>query len=401
MMRSGARLLRPVLVALLLGSCAPSAISGPSNPPAGFLTLDTHLDTPVHFSRAGWSFADRHDLATDLSQVDMPRMRDGGLSGGFFAIFTKQGPLTSAGYVAARDFALRRSKEIDDTVARFPDQIRPARRADDAYRIHAAGKLIAFKSIENSYPLGEDLGLLGEFYRQGVRLAGPVHSLNNQFADSSSDSPRWNGLSPLGRRWVAEMNRLGMVIDASHASDASFDQMLALSKSPIILSHSGSRSLHDFPRNIDDARIRKLAAAGGAICFTTIYLSALRIGPERAALFDKLDRIGELSPADQADLTRRWRALDASEPLWSSTFEDYMTALLHTIRVAGPDHVCFGADWDGGGGVAGMRDVTALPAITARLRATGYGDLDLARMLGGNVLRILRAAEDRAPRHPA
>ena len=393
MMSPVTRMLRSALVALLLGSCAPSAISGPSTPPAGFLTLDTHLDTPVHFSRAGWSFADRHDRATDLSQVDMPRMREGALSGGFFAIFTKQGPLTPAGYAAAREFALRRSKEIDDTVGRFPEQIQPARRADDAYRIHAAGKLIAFKSIENSYPLGEDLGLLGEFYRQGVRLAGPVHSLNNQFADSSSDTPHWNGLSPLGRRWVAEMNRLGMVIDASHASDASFDQMLSLSKTPIILTHSGSRSLHDFPRNIDDERLRKLAASGGAICFTTIYLSALRIGPERAALFDKLDHIGELSPADQADLTRRWRALDAKELLWSSTFDDYMAGLQHVIKVAGSDHVCFGADWDGGGGIVGMQDVTALPAITARLRTAGYGDIDLAKMLGGNVLRIVRTAE--------
>ena len=324
MMSPITRMLRPAFVGLLLSSCAPIAMSGTSTPPAGFLTLDTHLNTPVHFSRAGWNFADRHDLATDLSQVDMPRMRDGGLSGGFFAIFTKQRPLTSTGYAAARDFALRRSKEIDDTVARFPEQIQPARRADDAYRIHAAGKLIAFKSIENSYPLGEDLGLLGKFYRQGVRLAGLVHSPNNQFADSSSDTPHWNGLSPLGRRWVAEVNRLGMVIDASHASDESFDQMLSLSKTPIILTHSGSRAPHDFPRNIDDERLHKLAASGGALYFTTIYLSALRIGPERAALFDKLDHIGELSPANQADLTRRWRALDAKEPLWSSTFDDYM-----------------------------------------------------------------------------
>ena len=135
-----------------------------------------------------------------------------------------------------------------------------------------------------------------------------------------------------------------MVIDASHASDSSFDQMIALSKTPIILSHSGTRALYDSPRNIDDGRIRKLAASGGAICFTTIYLSALHIGPERAALFDQLDHIGGLSIADQADLTRRWRALDRDEPLWSATFDDYINGLLHVIRVAGPAHVCFGAD---------------------------------------------------------
>src|SRR3546814_5458306 len=121
--------------------------------------------------------------------------------------------------------------------------------------------------------------------RRGVRLAGPGHSSNNQFADAATETPRWNGLSPLGRQWVAEMNRLGMVIDASHASDDAFDQMLALSKTPLLLSHSGSRDVFDHPRNLDDARIRKLAEAGGAICVTTVYLSDMNLTPEREKLF--------------------------------------------------------------------------------------------------------------------
>ena len=249
------------------------------------LTLDTHLDTPVHFARAGWSFGDRHDPANEIAQLDIPRMADGNLDGGFFVIFTQQGPLTPEGYAAARAFAIKRSAEIDATIARFGDRISPARSASDAQEIEASGKLIAYKSIENSYPLGERVELLAEFQRQGVRLAGPVHTKYNQFADSSTDKPYWNGLSPLGGKWVAEMNRLGMVIDASHASDAAFDQMVELSKTPLVLSHSGPRAMFDHARNIDDVRIRKLAAAGGAICFTTIYLSELQMGPERAALF--------------------------------------------------------------------------------------------------------------------
>ena len=360
------------------------------------LTLDTHLDTPVHFARAGWSFGKRHNYANDLAQLDIPRMADGNLDGGFFVIFTDQGPLTADGYANARRFALKRSDEIDATIARFPARIGPALTSVDARRLNAAGKLIAFKSIENSYPLGEDLSLLGEFYRRGVRLAGPVHSSNNQFADSATDKPRWNGLSPLGVGWVAEMNRLGMVIDASHASDAAFDQMLSLSKTPLLLSHSGSRAVFDHPRNIDDARIRKLAATGGAICFTAIYLSALNMTPERSELFGKLDQIGQMSPPEQADLTARTRALDARQPLWSANFETYMAGLLHVIEVAGVDHVCFGADWDGGGGIAGLDDITGHPKITAALKAAGYSDADLAKMWGGNVLRILGAAENYA-----
>ncbi len=387
------RLIALGLGALILNSCATTPTSR-GDLHASLLTLDTHLDTPVHFARAGWSFGDRHDYANDLAQLDLPRMADhGNLDGGFFVIFTDQGPLTLEGYAAARDFALKRSDEIDAAVTGFANRIGPARTAADARHLDAAGKLIAFKSIENSYPLGENLSLLGEFYRRGVRLAGPVHSSNNQFADSATDKPRWNGLSPLGVRWVAEMNRLGMVIDASHASDAAFDQMLALSKAPLLLSHSGSRTVFDHPRNLDDARIRNLAAAGGAICFTTIYLSDLNMTPERAEVFGKHDQIGQMSPSEQADLIARTRALDAKQAMWPVDFETYMAGLLHVIDVAGVDHVCLGADWDGGGGIAGLEDITAHPKITARLKAAGHSDADLAKLWSGNVLRILRAAE--------
>ena len=379
-----------------LAACTTMTAPGGENLHGSLLTLDTHLDTPVHFARAGWSFGDRHSYANDLAQLDIPRMADGNLDGGFFVIFTDQGPLTKAGYAAARGFALHRSGEIDKTIGRFASRIGLARTAGDARRLDAAGKLIAFKSIENSYPLGEDLSLLAVFYRLGVRLAGPIHSSNNQFGDSATDKPRWNGLSPLGVRWVAEMNRLGMVIDASHASDAAFDQMLSLSKTPLLLSHSGARAVFDHPRNIDDARIRKVAAAGGAVCFTSIYLSDLNMTPERAEVFGKHDEIGRMSPPEQADLTARTRALDARQPMWSANFETYMAGLLHVIKVAGVDPVCFGADWDGGGGVAGLDDITGHPKITAALKATGYSDADLAKMWSGNVLRILSAAENYA-----
>jgi len=357
------------------------------------LTLDTHLDSTVHFARQGWSFGDRHDPAAEIAQLDIPRMADGNLDGGFFSIFTPQGPLTPEGYAAARAWAKKRSKMIDTTVARFGDRMQLARSAADATAINASGKLIAFKSIENSYPLGDSVALLAEFQRQGVRLAGPVHTKNNQFADSATDKPRWNGLSPLGRSWVAEMNRLGMVIDASHASDAALEQMIEQSKTPVLLSHSGSRAQFDHPRNLDDARIRKLAASGGAICFSTIYLGEINMSPERSALFGKLENVSDLSPAEQADLSKRWHALNATAPMWTSTFDQYMAALVHTIEVAGVDHVCFGADFDGGGGLRGLEEVSALPRITVALKAAGYSDDDLAKMWSGNVLRILGAAE--------
>ncbi|RNF28734.1 peptidase M19 [Massilia aurea] len=360
------------------------------------LTLDAHLDTPVHFGRAGWDFGGRHDPAVEVAQVDLGRMREGSLDGGFFAIFTDQGPLTPEGYAAARAHALARSQLIDTTLARHADRIGVATTAAEARRLDAAGKLVAFKSIENSYPLGDGaaaMATLADFQRQGVRLVGIVHSKNNQFADSSTDKPAWNGLSPLGRDWVREMNRLGMVIDASHASDATVDQMLALSASPLLLSHSNSRTSFDHPRNIDDARIRKIAAGGGAICASTIYLSELKMGPLRAALFDRLEHIGTLAPLDQAALSRDWLALDLVEPLWQTSFEQYIASLKHLIAVAGIDHVCMGADFDGGGGLAGLDNVAQLPRITERLKADGMSDADLAKLWSGNLLRVLEAAE--------
>lgn len=379
-----------LLPALLLASAATAAPA----PHSAFLTLDTHLDTGMSFARPGWDFATRHNYANDIAQLDIPRMQDGALDGGFFAIYTEQGPLTAQGYADALAFARGRSDLIDRTIAANGKAIAPALTAADARRLDKAGKLIAFKSMENSYPLGEDLSLLAEFHRRGVRLASPVHSANNQFADSATDTAKWGGLSPLGKQWVKEMNRLGIAIDASHASDAAFDQMLALSTRPILLSHSSLRSTFDHPRNLDEGRLKQLAAKGGAMCISTIFMSTMNMTPARAEVFGQYEHSDKLTPAEQAEMVRKWRALDKTEPMWAADFEAYMTMVLRAIKVAGVDHICFGADWDGGGGLAGYEDISAMPKVTERLRAAGYSDADLAKMWGGNVLRIVSAAQN-------
>lgn len=383
-----------LLTATALTACS-SGGDKPKDPEAPLhsrmLVLDTHLDTPLHFERAGWSFADRHALADDMAQLDIPRMKDGNLDGGFFAIYTDQGPLTPKGYADALAFARGRSDLIDKTIAANSGTIAPALTAADAVRLNKDGKLIAFKSMENSYPLGEDLSLLQEFYSKGLRLAGPVHSKDNQFADSATGEGRWKGLSPLGKQWVAEMNRLGIVIDASHSSDAAFDQILALSKYPILLSHSSLRSAFDHPRNLDEGRLKALAAKGGAMCISTIFMSEMNMSPARAELFGKYEHIGQITPAEQADLNRKWRELDKTEKLWAADFEGYMKMVLRAIEVGGVDHICFGADWDGGGGLPGIEDISALPKVTERLKAAGYSDADIEKMWSGNILRVLAA----------
>ena len=235
--------------------------------------------------------------------------------------------------------------------------------------------------------------MLASFYKLGVRMAGPVHSKNNQFADSATDLPHWNGLSPLGRQWVAEINRLGMVIDASHSSDAALDQLLALSKTPIILSHSGPKAIHDHPRNIDDERMRRLARAGGVMQMNSLFLAHQNWSDERTALEARQARWLDLTLAERQQLVADKTALDARDPFTAANFDTFMRSLLHAIKVMGVDHVGLGADWDGGGGVDGMEDVSQLPKITARLRKHGYSDSDIEKIWSGNVLRLLKQAE--------
>jgi membrane dipeptidase len=392
------------VAALTLTACSPSPApeaSGPANDPAAIhariLTLDTHLDTPVHFDRPGWSSADRHTFATDLTHVDLPRMREGGLDGGFFVVYTPQGALTAAGYAAAAAQAGRRLSAIERVLREQAGAMTRATRADDAARIAATGRRAAFISVENSYPLGDSIASmtagLTDWQARGVRMAGPVHSRDNQFADSATGNNRVGGLSQLGRRWVEQMNRLGMVIDGSHSSDTALRQMMALSSVPVVLTHSGFKAIFDHPRNIDDALAREVAADGGVIQVNSVFLSRFNNSAARAPLYDRFDRIDTLSPAEQRQLAADWAALDRSERVNEGDFALFMRALLHCLDVVGVNHCGLGADWDGGGGVRGMEDVTALPRITAALLNAGYSEADVAKIWSGNVLRVLRAAE--------
>jgi len=368
------------------------------------ICLDTHLDTPASLARPGWDMMRHHSRAEDSTQVDYPRMVEGGLDGGFFAIYTPQGPLTPDGMAAARDAALLRAMEIRELVAAHPRQFELAFAAEDAARIAASGKRIVYQSIENAYPLGEDISLLNLFYKLGVRMLGFIHFKNNQFGDSATDKPLWNGLSPKGRQLAALGSDLGVVLDASHASDLVFDQLMEVSRAPIILSHSGCRAVFDHPRNIDDDRIKKLAAAGGTIQINSYnsYLIAVPPNPDRdkarAALGEKRRTISTMTPSEAAvamrEMARDMKEIDARYPEPRATFEMYMQHVTHALDLVGPDHVGVGCDWDGGGGVTGMEDVAAIPKITERLVKLGYTETQLTAFWGGNALRVLKAAHE-------
>ena len=357
------------------------------------IVIDTHLDIPSRFDDGRWDFSQRHVRAEDGSQVDLPRMREGGLDGGFFVIYTAQGPLTEEGYRDARDRALVRATAIRRVIGENRAAMDLALTADDAERSARAGRRFGFLSMENGWPLGEDLSLLTTFHRLGLRMAGPVHSRTNQLADSATGEARWNGLSPLGRRWVAEMNRLGIIIDASHSSDATLDDMLRLSRVPIVLSHSGPKAIFEHRRNLDDERMRRVATAGGVMFMNSIFLVQHDSSDERDRINERHERWAELTPAERRQLVADTAALNRLRPYTTADFDLYMRALLHAIRVMGVDHVGLGADWDGGGGVIGMDDITALPRISARLRREGFSEADIAKVMGGNLLRVMRQVQ--------
>ncbi|MDX3899832.1 MAG: dipeptidase [Sphingobium sp.] len=367
------------------------------------ITLDSHLDTPASLDLPGWSIDAEHDVHSDFTQVDLPRMKKGGLDGGFWAIYTSQGPLTVEGYRKARDFAILRGVSIREMVAADPANFTLALEAKDAAPIAASGKRIVYMSIENAYPLGEDVSLIDTFYDMGVRVAGFAHFAHNQFADSSTDpskKPKWGGLSPLGKDLLKEMNRLGIVPDASHSSDQVLDDLLALSTTPVLLTHSGCKAIYDHPRNIDDAHLKALAAKGGVIQMNAYgaYLRATKPNPERqkalGTLFAQMREGAKISAETRAELLAKRREIDRLYPETDKpNFDDFMAHMLHALKVVGPDHVGIGLDWDGGGGVTGMEDVLALPKITAALLKAGYSESDVAKIWSGNVLRVLAAAE--------
>jgi membrane dipeptidase len=410
------------ILALALVACSQQKAPAPAEPEIvaapktaaeihdEMLVLDTHLDTPANFSKADFDIMADNPSVLGSVQVDLPKMNRGGLDGGFWVTFTPQGPMDPASYEAAKQAALTRNQEIHDMVAAHPESFELAYKSEDAARIAATGKKVVYMSIENSYPLGTDIGMVEEFYNRGVRMIGPVHFRDNQFADSATDlgANDYGGLSPLGVELIKEANRLGMMVDGSHASDSTVDDIIELSTTPIMLSHTGVKAVYDHPRNIDDDLMRKVADDGGVIQINAYggYLEQLTPTPERQAALDEMQKEFEgISPATADAETRdryiaKMEEIDAQFPAPRSTFEKFLEHMNHALEVVGPDHVGMGADWDGGGGVVGMEDVSFLPRVTEALLAEGYSEEDIQKIWSGNMLKLMKQVEDAAAPKP-
>lgn len=305
------------------------------------VTLDSHLDTPANLERGDFDVMQGH-AGNRLSQVDYPRMLEGALDGGFWAVYTGQGNRSAAAHLDDRDAGLQRLMKIHNLLAAQPQRFALATTPADAARIKAAGKRVVYISMENASPLVADPSLLRFYYAQGLRLMSTVHFLNNEFADSATDpkGAEWKGLSPAGKQLVQQA--LGIVIDQSHASDAVFDQLIALSPVPIVLSHSGARAVYNHPRNIDDARLKVLAAHGGVIQVNSYggYLIDSGASPERKAaekaLADQYGGWEHLKMSDGTALSEALKALDARYPVKRATEEDFFAHLSTCSPSPGP-----------------------------------------------------------------
>ncbi|MGE5359917.1 MAG: dipeptidase [Bacteroidales bacterium] len=376
-------------------------------------------------------------------KCDLVKMRAGGLKGVFLAAFVGQGRtpdhgLNPAEYKRVYDAAIA---ELD-AVHRLAEKLHPemcelATSPADVERIAKTGKRVVLTGLENGYPIGDDLANVRKFYDLGVRYITLCHSGHNQLADSSTDTtpPLHNGLSPFGKQVVAEMNRLGIMVDVSHIGPKSFWDVIAASKAPIIASHSGCKAIAKSDRNLDDEQLKALTKNGGVIQVVALASYLKDEAPERAAAIAKLreefpmagrggrggmppgamppGRAGAgqaqqgqrgqapaLTAEQQAERDRqraayqeRMKEIDAKYPPQPATIKDFVDHIDHAVKVAGIDHVGVGTDFDGGGGVPGFNDHSDAYNVTVELVRRGYSDEAIRKIWGGNLLRAWRQVE--------
>jgi len=370
------------------------------------LTVDTHADTPSRLLREEWSIGERHDPDERSSGcIDLPRMKEGGLDAEFFAVYVGQGERSPEGYVRAKERADQLLEALYQMEKDHPDLVAIATTPDDAYQLEKQGKRAAYIGMENGYPIGKDLGLVEYFYDRGVRYITLCHGGDNDICDSSFErrNPEDNGLTEFGKQVVAECNRLGIMVDVSHASDKSFFDVLKVTKTPVIASHSSVRAICNHPRNLTDEMLKALAANGGVIqiCFVSSFVKTPEPNPERDAAMAQLEeKYGSRSDIDDEETRKKWReefmAIREKFPEERAVIKDIIDHIDHVVELIGVDYVGIGTDFDGGGGVDGCDDVSDMPNITEELVQRGYSEEDIRKIWGGNLMRVFREVENTA-----
>lgn len=351
----------------------------------------------MRFFRGGFDPGVRNDRGC----VDFPRMKEGRLDAEFFAIFIGQGPRTPEAFEREHGRTLAIFDSIKASVARHQEIAGIALNPDDALRLKTEGKVAIFMGIENGYPIGTDITKIRQYYDLGARYITLCHSSNNDICDSSSDKggPEHNGLSAFGEEVVREMNRVGMMVDVSHISDESFYDVLAITRAPVIASHSSCRALCESPRNLNDDMLQALKKNGGVIqiCILSDYLRQPAPNPEYDAkvkeLRDRWRNEGQELTEEQQE--KRWEEFSKLKEQYVklATIEDAVNHIQHVIDVIGIDYVGIGSDFDGGGSIEGCTDVSMMKNITKEMIRRGYSRDDIAKIWGGNFMRVMKEVQ--------
>lgn len=400
------------------------------------ITLDTHNDIePENFTPT------RNYTQRLNTQVNLPKMTEGGLDASFFIVYVGQpnptqapDSLSPAGFDRAYQQAIAKFEAIHRLTEQIaPDKIGLALSAADVTRIAASGRKVALIGVENAYPIGEDLRRVKEFYDRGGRYMSLAHNGNNQLSDSNTgerDGYMWkNGISPLGERVIAEMNRLGMMVDVSHPSKGSMMKAAELSKAPILASHSAVRALCNVPRNMDDEMMKALARSDGVmqvVAFAGYIKTPKPDSAQRTAALTALRRdfglpepqaatggggtgapaaaasgrgglqaaVDALPAARRAEYDRRLADINSRMPADPpATVKDFVDHIDYAVKLIGIDHVGISSDFDGGGGVDGWRDASETFNVTLELVRRGYTEEQIGKIWSGNLLRVMSRAE--------
>ncbi|MEM9181998.1 MAG: dipeptidase [Pseudomonadota bacterium] len=362
------------------------------------LTLDTHADTPLRMIEPGFDMAERHDPRESGSKVDYPRMKEGGLDAIFLAAFVAQDIRDDDGNSRAKALVLQMIDAVIESAAQNSSMAGLALMPEDAYELEKAGKRAIYLGIENGYPVGNDIANVELYYDKGVRYITLVHSSNNDLADSATDSkgPEHGGISELGEQVVQEMNRLGIMVDVSHGSDEVFYDAIAMSKAPIIASHSNARALVDNQRNMTDEMLRLMAENGGVVQLTMLsdYLRTPPDNPERQAALEELRANmkppSEMTKEERGAMRQAFNELNEKYPNPSATVQDAVDHIDHIVKIAGIDHVGIGCDFDGGGGIDDVFDASEVMNITIELVRRGYTEEQIEKIWSGNLMRVFR-----------
>ena len=356
------------------------------------LVLDGHVDTPTLMVDEDYQAGRRHTHYR--AHLDWPRMTDGGLDGAFFAAYVAAAYGEGASALAR---ARTQIQEIKKQVAASPDQAALARTAADVRRIARSGRKAVLLGLEGGHALMASPDTLRALAEEGVRCVTLTHVNTNSWADASQSLPRHGGLTDRGRAMVRALNRAGVLVDLSHASDSTFYDALAVTEAPPILSHSSLRALTPNVRNASDAMLRALAAKDGVVMIN--FFDAL-VNPHLDA--EVMAAVERRMTDDGVSLRQLWRYVYDEKKrrgLPGATLDDVLDHVDHAVQVAGIEHVGLGSDFDGVFDLpAGLEDVTRLPYVTHGLLQRGYSEAAIYQILGGNTLRVLEAAEKTAAR---